>query len=173
MENEIDSLKKNFNKYLTDLGISPESHKNYRSDISHFSGWLILKVRSFGSYIETLTQGVPFLSHDIALEYKNYMLENATPIKTANRRLSTLRHLSRFLVASQISDLDFMDGIENLGSFVNTKETKLSDHPSVNEFKLHLESQKISPNTVKNYLSDIKQFLSWLETRGPLTNSNN
>ncbi len=163
MEKEIDSIKQNFSKYLINLGISAKSHKNYRSDISHFSGWLILKVRSFGSYIETLTQGVPFLSQDMAREYKGYMVENAVPLKTANRRLSTLRHLSRFLVASQVSDTDFMTGIENLIPAREIKVLKLSNHPSIDEFKSYLEAEKISSNTIKNYLSDIKQFMAWLE----------
>jgi site-specific recombinase XerD len=150
MENE-------FNKYLSNLGISPKSHKNYRSDISHFTSWLILKVRSFGSYIETLAEGVPFLNNNLAHEYKNYMLENKVSLKTVNRRLSTLRHLSRFLVAGQIIDTDFVSGIENATEF---KKVDMVD-----EFKSYLESEKISKNTVKNYISDVKQFLSWLESK--------
>ena len=148
-------METEFNKYLSNLGISAKSHKNYRSDISHFTGWLILKVRSFGSYIETLAEGVPFLNNALAHEYKNYMLENKVSLKTVNRRLSTLRHLSRFLVASQIIDVDFVRGIENA--------TEIKG--AVSEFKSYLESEKISKNTVKNYISDVKQFLSWFESK--------
>jgi len=28
-----------------------------------------------------------------------------------------------------------------------------------------LEAEKVSKNTIKNYLSDIKHFINWLETR--------
>jgi len=162
MEKELDSIKKDFNKYLNNLGISAKSSKNYRSDVSHFTTWIIAKVRSFGSYVTTLTEAVPFLSHDIALEYRNDISQDVSSFKTANRRLSTLRHFSRFLVASQLMDLDFMAGIENI---TNTPAVKgLSEHPMVNEFKSYLESEKISNNTIKNYLSDIRQFLLWLES---------
>lgn len=158
-------MEKEFNNYLQNLGISAKSHKNYRSDLNHFTGWLILKVRSFGSYVETLTQSIPFLSHELGQEYKNYMSENAVPMKTANRRLSTLRHLSRFLVSSQVIDANFMQGIENLTEAKEIKEIKISDHPSMAEFRSYLESERISANTIKNYLSDIRQFMVWVESR--------
>lgn len=171
MEKELDSIKNNFNKYLTSLGISAKSHKNYRSDISHFAGWLILKIRTFGSYVENLTEAVPFLSKDLAVEYKNYMIENATPLKTVNRRLSTLRHLSRFLVSTQVIDADFMTDIENVSDVKEAKAVRVANHPSIEEFRSYLEAEKISPNTIKNYLSDIKQFMSWLESKQNILNS--
>jgi len=160
-EKQLDSTKKEFIKYLDSLGLSPKSHKNYRSDLSHFLGWAILKIRSFGSYVESLSEIIPFLTVSLAREYRDYMDKNATPPKTINRRLSTLRHLSRFLTASQIADSDFMNGIENIGTGHRKKATI---DPVIANFRSYLEGQKVSPNTIKNYLSDIKQFMTWLET---------
>lgn len=160
-EKKIDLIKKEFVEYLDSLGLSPKSHKNYRSDLSHFLEWAILKIRSFGSYVESLSEIIPFLTDDLAREYKNYMRENAAPAKTINRRLSTLRHLSRFLTASQIIDSDFMNGIENIGA---NQKKKPEIKPVISNFKSYLEAERVSPNTIKNYLSDVKQFMSWLET---------
>jgi site-specific recombinase XerD len=160
-EKKLDSTKKEFVKYLDSLGLSPKSHKNYRSDLSHFLSWAILKIRSFGSYVESLSEIVPFLTNGLAREYKDYMNENAAPPKTINRRLSTLRHLSRFLTASQIADSDFMNGIENVGT---GQKKKPAIDPVMTNFRSYLEAEKVSPNTIKNYLSDIKQFMNWLET---------
>ncbi|HET7099067.1 MAG TPA: site-specific integrase [Patescibacteria group bacterium] len=166
MQKELDTIKINFGKYLLSLGISPKSHKNYRSDVTHFTNWLIAKVRSFGSYAENLTDAVPFISRDIVLEYKNEIVKDVISFKTANRRLSTLRHLSRFLTSTQVIDADFMSGIENITEFNDQEiKTNLLSHPAVFEFKSYLESEKISKNTIKNYLSDIKQFLVWLESK--------
>jgi site-specific recombinase XerD len=165
-----DSVKTEFIKYLDSLGLSPESHKNYRSDLSHFLGWAILKIRSFGSYVESLSDIVPFLSAELCHEYKNYMTENSAPGKTVNRRLSTLRHLARFLTASQIVDLDFMNGVENV--VLNVKK-KPEINPVVANFKSYLEAEKVSPNTVKNYLSDIKHFINWLESNQSINHSAN
>jgi site-specific recombinase XerD len=169
-EKELDSVKKEFIKYLDFLGISPKTHKNYRSDLSHFMEWAILKIRSFGSYADSLSEIVPFLSHDLAHGYKNYMAENKAPVKTINRRLSTLRHLARFLTATQIIDLDFMNGIEKMGGVVK-KRTDID--PVVNDFKNFLEAEKVSSNTIKNYMSDIKQFMSWLESNQKSNQSTN
>ena len=156
-----DNTKNSFLKYLENLGISPKTHKNYRSDLAHFNGWLILKVRSFGSYIETLSEAIPFLNQGLSHEYKSFLIENKIPAKTINRRLSTLRHLARFLLTSQAVDRDFMKGIENINESGNAR---LEVSSLVEDFRAHLEAEKVSQNTIKNYLSDVKQFLTWLES---------
>lgn len=168
-ENQLDSIKKTFIKYLDSAGISPKTHKNYRSDLNHFTGWVILKVRSFGSYAETLTDSIPFLDSKLAKEYRNYMLENKIPAKTINRRLSTLRHLAKLLVTEQLADLNFMDGIENVGDGTSRH---VSFGNVVEDYTAYLEAEKVSRSTVKNYTSDVKQFLSWLENNQHLLNQN-
>lgn len=170
LDNQLDQIKKDFIKYLDSLGLSAKSHKNYKSDLSHFSGWLILKIRSFGSYVDNLSEAVPFLNNGLAKEYKNYMLENSIASKSINRRLSTLRHLSRFLVSTQVMDQDFMTGIENISSAV---PKTVNPNQIIEEFRAHLEAEKASPSTVKNYMSDIRQFLSWLETNSHLIDQTN
>lgn len=166
-QSNFDSLKKDFIEYLSSLGVSTTSLKNYKSDISHFLGWSILKVRSFGSYIESLSELLPFLSSNLAGEYKKYLIENTTPDKTINRRLSTLRHLSRFLKKTQVINSDFMDGVDNIAVITLIK---VANHPLINDFKSYLQAQKISHNTIKNYTSDIKQFFSWLENNQKILN---
>lgn len=169
IENGLDHISEAFIKYLASLRLSPKSFKNYKSDLNHFIAWALLKIRSYGSYIESLTEATPFLSTQLAKEYKNYMQLNSFPIKTINRRLSTLRHLSRFLLSSQAIDSDFMAQVENI-SIAKTKRTNLT--PIIKEFQGYLEAEKTSANTVKNYVSDIRQFLTWLEAnhQPPITN---
>ncbi len=169
-EENTDSVKNIFVKYLNSLGLSSKSHKNYRSDLSHFANWTVLKIRSFGSYVETLTETVPFLSNELAQEYKNYMVDAAIPNKTINRRLSTLRHFGKSLLAAELIDLDFTSGIENISE---KKIVKTNLTPIISEFGSYLEAEKISKNTIKNYLSDTRQFLAWLEANQHLTNTSN
>lgn len=160
IENRLDQINEAFIKYLASLHLSPKSFKNYKSDLNHFIAWALLKIRSYGSYIESLTEATPFLSSQLARDYKSYMHINSFPIKTINRRLSTLRHLSRFLLSSQVIDSDFMAQIENI-SEAKPKRTSLT--PIIREFQGYLEAEKTSANTIKNYVSDIRQFLTWLE----------
>lgn len=156
-----DSTRKSFIKYLDALGLSPKTHKNYRSDLGHFVSWLILRIQSLGSYVETLTEAVPFMNKDIVSEYKSYLMENNIPVKTINRRLSTLRHLTKYLAISNLITTDLMGGVENISD--GNKVLKNTSDPLIDEFRVHLEGEKVSKNTVKNYVSDVRQFLVWLE----------
>lgn len=165
MQNLFDFTKKDFFNYLTSLGISLKSHKNYRSDISHFHAWLKIKVKAFGSLCETLDDAVPFLNSSIATEYRSELLNARVPVKTINRRLSTLRHLSRFLTSTLIADFDFMGGVENVN---DNKKSPINTSSVIGEFRAYLEAEKASQNTIKNYLSDIHQFLVWLELNNPV-----
>ncbi|OGM88104.1 hypothetical protein A2594_01950 [Candidatus Woesebacteria bacterium RIFOXYD1_FULL_41_28] len=89
------------------------------------------------------------------------MVENQTKIKTINRRLSTLRGFSRYLTSLQVLDLDFMEGIQNVGIGTPTK-TQEKTQDIVDRFRESLsKDKKASPNTVKNYISDVRNFLAW------------
>lgn len=158
------SADKITNKFLDYLGaqdISDNSLKNYKSDISHFAAWLMFKIRSWGVYAEKLQEAVHFIRQETAQEYKGYLTRNDIPESTINRRLSTLRHFGRFLLDSQVLDFNFSDEVSN----VSTKELMEEGHPIVLHFEKHLEKEDISETTVKNYKSDIKQFIEWLQKR--------
>lgn len=145
-------MLKDFYNYLTNLGLSSNSHKNYRSDLNHFSGWLIQKARALGSSVETFSDAIPFLNQQAGLDYKNYLSKNNIPVKTVNRRLSTLRHLSNFLFSSGTLDFNFMKNQANIA--------KSQDYVSeaITNFAKFLEKEKVSSNTSKNYLSDVRQL---------------
>ena len=151
-----------FFDYLSSSGVSDKSLKYYRSDISHFTGWIILKVRTWGIFAETVTEIIPFINTRLAHEYKSFLTQNNISPKTVNRRLSTLRHLSRFLLASQIANSDFMEGIANIDISASHSP---SIHPLITLFEKKLEAEKVSKNTVRNYISDVKHFINWLEIR--------
>lgn len=155
------NLISNFIAYLQDLGVSELTIRNYKSDLNHFSGWLILKTRSMGVSADHLAGCLPFLNKKIGFDYRNFLLQNATPHITINRRLSSLRHLSKFLVLSQIIDFDFMNDLPNLDS----SRRKISSFPLLDEFEHHLAKEKASASTIKNYLSDIRHFLTWLQIK--------
>lgn len=164
----IDITQK-FLNYLKDLGISPKSHKNYRSDISHFSDWFLLAIRRWGVVTSNFSDIIPFINHKSVKEYKHFLIKNQVADKTVNRRLSTLRHLSRFLVATQILDFDFMKGIANISLVPGTDTC-----PLIPKFEKYLGKEKASDNTIRNYVNDVKQFLTWVEdktTESQVTNN--
>ena len=164
-----DNLIKNFIFKLQEEGKSSVSIKNYKSDITHFLAWAVLKLKTFGSYAENSTEICPFLSRDFFNEYKNYMVKNDAKHKTINRRLSTLRSFSKFLHSTHLIDEDYMIGIQNVGiGIVSSVQEKTQD--IVESFKESLtKSNKASANTVKNYVSDVKSFLTWMASEGVVT----
>ena len=98
------------------------------------------------------------------------MVENNIKIKTINRRLSSLRNLSDFLYSSQILDRDYMQGIQNVGIGTPTP-MRVKDRDIVERFRESLiKDENVSPNTVKNYVSDVRGFLAWIEKKGELPN---
>jgi site-specific recombinase XerD len=157
----IDKIARKFTQYLSSQDISKKSLKNYKSDLSHFTAWLLFKIRTWGVYADELGEAVPFISPTTAPDYLEYLTRNGIPKSTINRRLSTLRHLGNFLLTSQILDFNFMDGISNM-SIENGQE---EDHTIILDFEKHLGSENVSENTIKNYKSDVRQFIEWLEAK--------
>lgn len=154
----MDILTANFIKFLENLSVSQKTLKNYKSDITHFTAWIILKVKSLGSSAENLSEAVPFINSNSASEYKAFLIKNNYPAKTINRRLSTLRHFAQSLIKFELLDFNFTDSITNLPLSQPSPAKSF-----IVQFEKHLNNQKISKNTLKNYLSDIRQFLTWIE----------
>ena len=162
-----DKIILNFLEYLKDIKLSNKTYKNYKSDINHFTGWLTLKLRTWGITAEMLSETVPFITSKTAHEYKLYLVDNNISASTVNRRLSTLRHLAKFMTEIQVLDFNFTQNVENMSL---TKIEK--GNPLIVNFEKYLEKENVSKSTVKNYISDIKQFFAWFET-GSETNPTN
>ncbi|HJX45979.1 MAG TPA: site-specific integrase, partial [Patescibacteria group bacterium] len=94
----MDKITEKFNAYLQGLNLSKKTLINYLSDLNHFKVWLIAKILNLGSSAENLTECVPFINKNLADEYKTYLINQNTPEKTINRRLSTLRRFDKFLL---------------------------------------------------------------------------
>jgi len=165
-----DTAINNFLNNLLNEGKSKVSIKNYKSDISHFLAWATLKLKSFGTYAENVSEIVPFINQKFFNEYKDYMAENGINTKTINRRLSTLRNFSKFIYSTHLIDQDFMSGIQNVGIGMPTKVQKISQDIVESFRESLLTGKKASANTVKNYASDVKSFLAWIEQKGDLPN---
>jgi site-specific recombinase XerD len=161
--NNQDTTKKSFGNYLKSLDLSQKTFKNYLSDINHFSVWIADKLKTHGTYIEGLTDAIPFLNRELAEEYKSQMHLNGVPVKSINRRLSTLRKLAEYLLMDAELPVNFMDKVGNFAL-----STAKRDYDAViKDFLSFLSSNKATPNTLKNYLSDIRHFISWTSEQYP------
>jgi len=157
-----------FKDYLVSQGISYSSLKYYLSDLNHFFGWFIFRLRSLGIYTDSAEECLPYISSKIGVDYLDFLTTNKNSVKTINRRLSTLRHLSRFLVENLYNEFDFMAGIQNI-----TLSAASNLNSILAGFQKHLESQNASKNTIKNYLSDIRHFINWVASNYQSAITNN
>ncbi len=165
------NLPKLFKTYLKIKGLSPVTIRNYSADLNHFLAWLELTLRSQNI---ALNRSLPeliisFFEPNYLTRYKKYLIQNRLPISTINRRLSTLRNFGSFCVSQAWLQKNPAEGISNMALEQTTnlphrqaggKEWK---EKILNSFKRSLEEEKASPITIKNYLSDIRSFLAWVE----------
>lgn len=149
-------LPKSFVNYLTaSLTVSEKTLKNYISDFSHFTGWAILRLRTDGFEVSEESDILPHLSPEFLTRYRDFLTSNKVPPSTINRRLSTLRHLGRFLATRELTDANIAKDISNMSS-LNLEEKMLEG------FKKHLEKEGTKEKTVKNYISDVRGFLAFI-----------
>lgn len=147
------NLPENFKTYLISQRFSPATVKNYLSDANHFFKWLEKKT---GVKQQIAGKAVfALFTSETLNEYKADQTSSRTPPSTINRRLSALRKLGAFAQTQGWLQPDSAWKITNADG---------GDQNWLNKFKVYLEKEKASPLTIKNYLSDLRHFLGWLET---------
>jgi site-specific recombinase XerD len=157
-----DELLISFNEFLDKGSISKGSLRNYRSDINLFLSWLFQKLDSIGTHISKISESIPFLNESIVNDYITLLRQKKLPAPSINRRLSSLRHFSKFLVVRQITVSDFMEGIGNVGI---EKSNRPNYQPLIDKYSRFLTGSQLSPNSRRNYVSDARGFVSWLGKR--------
>ena len=154
------NLPKIFEIHLKIKGASKPTVKNYLSDLNHFLGWLELKLKSRNLPFSREDQESFFLyfTEEIVEDYKNFLRANQIPTSTTNRRLSTMRTFSKLCLVQGWLKTDPLQGINNL-----PKQTiKMIPENLLQQFAKTLKEKGRSDLTIKNYLVDIRQFLTWM-----------
>ncbi len=130
-----------FISYLKDQGLNKTTLKNYSSDISNF-------ISFSGSHIPT---------EEIVSSYKNH-LQNISPIPTTNRRLSAIRKYISYCYSTKLIPYDFSKQITN----VSLRPSVTLSHTGeiLKKYRGYLLSLDISSNSIKNYISDTKIYLT-------------
>jgi site-specific recombinase XerD len=95
-------------------------------------------------------------------KYKNYLVQNQLPISTVNRRLSTLRTFGGFCLSQAWITENPAKKLTNVSLGPKTEDGRQKTEV-LEGFRKHLEGEKASPMTIKNYLADIRNFLTWVE----------
>lgn len=130
-----------FISYLKNLGLNKTTLKNYSSDLSNFLGFS--------------RSDLP--TPEIVSSYKNH-LQNTSPIPTTNRRLSAIRKYISYCYSTKLILYDFSRQITN----VSLRPSVTLSHTAeiLKKYRGYLLSLDISSNSIKNYLSDTKIYLT-------------
>lgn len=147
-----------FKIYLKTQGVSPVTVKNYLADVNHFFNWLTQKTGIRHQVAGNSIFGL--FTRETLNEYKTDLRLSETPSSTINRRLSALRKLGQFAKSNGLLP-------ENPAKeVVNTPRQDSSQNlieGILGNFRKYLEKKQASQITIKNYLSDLRDFLSWVE----------
>ncbi len=138
------NLEAEFKKYLLsgNKSLTKITIKNYLSDLRHFFGWFIRKFKNI-----QIPEDFKKIDEKIIEEYKNYLIVNGLPLKTINRRLSTLRKFGSFCISQNWLSLNPAKKINNLSSGYQQLNEEVKKFRSL----LNSEDQK-----------NLDQFISFL-----------
>ncbi len=122
--------------------------KNYLSDVRKFIQW-------FENQSDTNFNPKKINTETINL-YKTHLNSKGIPINSIERYLSSLRRFFSFLIQENLII------INPFNQEIDSKKLPKTP-PRLDQFKIYLLNNNISKLTIKNYLMDIRQFLTWLE----------
>lgn len=151
------------NLKLTKKPLSSITVKNYLSDLRHFLGWLIFKLKIKNQKLkidEDFTSLLPSINADLINEYKSYLVENKIPLKTTNRRLSTLRKFFTFCLDQGWLKENPAKEIANV-SLVNNPKKTMNNEEIIQYFEKDLIKENLDENTIKSYLDAAREFLEF------------
>jgi len=155
------NLPKFFRVYLISQNCSPATVKNYLSDIRDFFDWLAQKT---GIHYQVAGKAIfGIFTKETIFEYQQDLLTAKTPPSTINRHLSALRKFGEFGQASGWLSENPAAKVSNISSAQARISAAPAEKKMLEEFRLSLEKEKVTPLTIKNYLSDLRHFLGWLK----------
>jgi len=146
-----------FKLWLITKKYSSATIRNYLVDISKFFDYLryLPQPVSFNSPADTNY----FLSPRVIALY----LKKISPNPNSARYLSSLNRFCLFAIDQHLISVNPLK-IARKKLRSSSNNSPLSDIDNlINIYQKYLSKQKTAPATIKNYINDLKQYISWLE----------
>jgi len=182
----LNFFEANFREFLIIEKVAPVTLKNYLSDLRHFLGWLPIYWKTNNDSVtlkQVYTEKIPnqvwdvirSVQHDTIKNYCSYLSQNQTPIKTINRRLSTLRRFFSFCISQGWTTQNPAKHIANIpspriqdkscdnGLILKTEVIEQPQHSIKNivaEYKTYLIKNKVVEKEISLIVSDIDEFIT-------------
>ncbi len=137
-------LKKAFKNYLAkEKHLSDSSIRNYLVDLDRFIGWLD----------KQKTKNLQQLNNETIEQFKSHLSSSDLAKSTIKRRLSTIRAFCQMGVKKGWFEANFAKNVTNPS---DTSETE----KILADFESWLKAEGASESTIKNYISDVRGYLS-------------
>lgn len=174
----LDNFEAVFREFLITDGVSPLTLKNYLSDLRHFLGWFMLHLKSQGLSLNEAEDATPaaldtLLDVKAVTAYKTYLEANKLPVKTVNRRLSTLRKFCSLAIHQGWMKENPAKQVPNVGVTGDEAPAKAAIAPApasrqqavtvntlIREYSQHLRLEKKSEKEISLTTDDIEEFFN-------------
>lgn len=153
-------LISNFKSLLKTENVADGTIRSYLSDTRHFLGWYELFLKANNQEVDNTIAMIGLIKNKNVVSYINYLTDNRIPRRTINRRLSSLRKFGVFCVNQGWLAENYFSFQKN----VTNESAADEDKYYLNAYRQNLISRGISPQTVKNYLSDVRHFTNWVNS---------
>lgn len=152
----------NFEIFLKRHGCSDKTRRNYRSDLRNFFDWLIQTILSTQFTHLNVGHLVQATTIESISGYKISLTESSTPHATINRRLSAVRMFCECAVENSWMQTNPAAVVPNV---VSKKLSAIeTDSQMLKDFETYLKSGGAARTTIRSYINDIREFLTWYAT---------
>jgi site-specific recombinase XerD len=164
LQYNLSFIYENYREYLISvINLRPITAKNYISDLNFFFGWLSLNINNsiLDAYQIDFEQSI-LKNRDLIqliFNYKNYLITNKLPIKTINRRLSSLRTFFSFCISQGWIKQNPAKQVANAGTLSFNKTNRKSG-PLINTYLSDLDRSNVTETDLHLIRDDLNEFIS-------------
>jgi site-specific recombinase XerD len=155
-------IEQTFLAFLQANSISEKTQGNYVSDVRHFIEWLVSFFHLTGM-INDITATLNNVTGQTIESYKTSQVTVGTPVSTVNRRLSSIRMFFKWANESGFTKTNPTVTIKNIIGPSN--EPDVTVEAIIGKFADSLKNEGAADVTIKNYINDISEFLTWVIPR--------
>lgn len=152
-----------FRKYLLAENKSSITVKNYGSDLRHFIGWVTLGKRLHTNAPEEMSE---LITQELIEGYVQYLEDSKTPIKTINRRLSTLRRFCSFSISQGWMSHNPAKKMQNRVLQTSTHKAQFPNpiEKILQEMKTELRESE-GPYQSNQIVKDVEEFITVISSK--------
>ena len=152
-------IEKMFSDFLNKQCVSDKTISNYCSDVRHFLDWATTNNSQMFSGVKESAMFFSTVTPELLAAYRDSQMTAGIPTSTVNRRLSSIRMLFKAAIDMGITMTNPTQTLRNINNPVAEPDQTIEG--MLGAFEQSLRHEGAANNTVKNYVSDVQQFLIW------------